>query len=422
MNVEPVALRRATLEDAAGVADVMLDAWRTTYDFPGAHPDDDVRRWVRETLLPETEAWVVVEASGRIVAMLSLSASMLDQLYVTPTWIGRGLGSRLLAIAKERRPNGLDLYTFQANVRARHFYEARGFEVVAMGDGSGNEEAQPDVRYAWRPEGTVPRRLIPSRDGTPIAVFRTGALGGQPLILVHGTTADHTTFRAIGPRLGDRFAVHAMDRRGRGDSGDTVPYSIEREFDDVAAVADALAREAGGPVDVFGHSYGGRTALGAALLTSAIGRVVCYEGAPSPPGSSYHPPGIEDRLRDMLAAGDRDAALATFFTEVVGMSAVDLATYRENPVWPVRAAAAGTILRELEAELEPSAGLDALGRVRQPVLQLLGSDSIAVFHEATNALDARLADSRIVVIEGARHAAHHTHPDLVVDALEAFLT
>lgn len=264
--------------------------------------------------------------------------------------------------------------------------------------------------------------VVDSRDGTPIAVYRTGDPAGRPVILVHGTTADHTTFRAIGPRLADAFDLYAIDRRGRGASGDTLPYSIGREFEDVAAVAGAVAEARRRPVDVLGHSYGGRTALGAALLTPSIGRVVCYEGSPSPPGASYHPSGIEDRLRVLLAAGDDDEALATFFTEVVGMSASDLASYRANPIWPVRAAAAGTILRELEAEEAPDASLEALGCVRQPVLQLLGSDSLPVFHEATHALDDRLADGRIVIIEGARHAAHHTHPDAVVNAVRTFLS
>ena len=87
----------------------------------------------------------------------------------------------------------------------------------------------------------------------------------------------------------------------------------------------------------------------------------------------------------------------------------------------MRAAAAGTILRELEAEADPAASLERLGAVRQPVLQLLGGASLAVFREATVALDARLADGRIVVIAGARHAAHHTHPTEFVEAVRAFL-
>jgi pimeloyl-ACP methyl ester carboxylesterase len=263
------------------------------------------------------------------------------------------------------------------------------------------------------------QRLVHSRDGTSIASFWSG--DGPPLILVHGATADHTTFRTVGPLLAPSFALHAIDRRGRGASGDTPPYAIEREYEDVAAVAEMLAAETGRPVDVFGHSYGGRCALGAALLTDSIRRVISYEGAPTPPDSSYHPPGIEGRLRGRLAAGDRDGALAVFMTEVVGMGPADLAAFQADPIWPVRAAAAGTILRELEAEADPAASLDRLAAVRQPVLQLLGSESLPVFRDATIALDERLAEGRIVVIEGARHAAHHTHPAIVAEAIRTFL-
>jgi pimeloyl-ACP methyl ester carboxylesterase len=148
---------------------------------------------------------------------------------------------------------------------------------------------------------------------------------------------------------------------------------------------------------------------------------VSYEGAPTPAGISYHPPGIELRLRALLDASDRDGALAAFLGEVVGMSPADLDAYRADPVWPVRAAAAGTILRELEAEADPAASIDALGAVRQPVLQILGGDSLPVFRDATSALDARLADGRVTVVDGARHAAHHTHPDAFVAAIRAFL-
>ena len=75
----------------------------------------------------------------------------LEQLYVRRPWTGRGIGSRLLAVAKERRPDGLQLWTFQVNAGARRFYERHGFVVVEMTDGSANEERQPDVRYAWNP-------------------------------------------------------------------------------------------------------------------------------------------------------------------------------------------------------------------------------------------------------------------------------
>jgi pimeloyl-ACP methyl ester carboxylesterase len=266
----------------------------------------------------------------------------------------------------------------------------------------------------------VPDRLVASADGTSIAVFSSGA--GAPLVLVHGAAADHTTFRVVGPRLAERFSVQAIDRRGRGASGDVRPYSIEREFEDVAAVADALADATGTPVDVFGHSWGGRCALGAALRSAAIRRVICYEGAPPPSDDGYQEPSLVGRLAAFDAAGEHDRLLSTFMTEVVGMTPDDLARYRTDPVWPRRVAAAPTIVRELVAESSPAASLDALGAVRQPVLQLLGGASRAVFATATRALDDRLADGRIVVIPGARHAAHHTHPGEVVAAVADFLS
>ncbi len=264
-----------------------------------------------------------------------------------------------------------------------------------------------------------PSRQIESRDGTALALFTSG--DGPPLILVHGAAADHTTFRVIGPRLATWFTVHAMDRRGRGASGDTLPYAIEREFEDVATVAETLAAEAGQPVAVLGHSYGGRCTLGAALLTDRIARLVCYEGAPAPPGSSYEPGEIRDRLRARLEVGDLDSLLADFMSEIVGMTKQELASYRADPIWPVRVAAAGTIPRELDAEANPAASLDQLGAVRQRVLQLLGSESRAIFRDATIALDNRLADGRIVEIAGAKHAAHHTHPDKTIEAVRDFL-
>ncbi len=269
------------------------------------------------------------------------------------------------------------------------------------------------------PTDAAPDRTVRSRDGTPIAVFSAGL--GPPLMLLHGAAADHTTFRVVGPLLAERYAVHAIDRRGRGASGDTSPYAIEREYEDVAAVASALAADGGAPVDVFGHSYGGRCALGAALLTADIGRVVSYEGAPTPPGERYGDAALADDLARLAVEGRGEALLETFMTRIVGMTAADLAAYRADPIWPRRVRAAPTIARELLVEAGEAAGLEQLGRVRQPVLQLLGGDSKPEFGIATRALDARLADGRIVVLPGAKHAAHHTHPAAVVAAVTSFL-
>ena len=148
---DAVTIRRATPDDHEGIGDVWLASWRATFDFPPAHPDEDVRRWLREHLVPDHETWIAIDKRGAVVGLMALSDEMVEQLYVAPPWIGRGLGSRFIKLAKQRRANGLDLYCFQVNARARSFYEHHGLTEIARGDGSGNQERQPDIRYAWRP-------------------------------------------------------------------------------------------------------------------------------------------------------------------------------------------------------------------------------------------------------------------------------
>jgi pimeloyl-ACP methyl ester carboxylesterase len=123
----------------------------------------------------------------------------------------------------------------------------------------------------------------------------------------------------------------------------------------------------------------------------------------------------------LVVGGDRDEALATFMREIVGMPEAELAAFRANPIWARRAAAVHTTIRELKAETSRAASLAALGEVRQPVLQVLGGASGLPFATATRALDARLRSGRVVTIEGARHAAHHTHASEFVAAVESFL-
>ena len=100
-----------------------------------------------------------------------------------------------------------------------------------------------------------------SHDGTVIGFWRSGA--GPALLLVHGTTADHTRWAPIVPHLEPYFTLYAMDRRGRGGSGDAPGYDLMREVEDVAAVVEAI----GGPVFVLAHSYGAACSLEASLLT-----------------------------------------------------------------------------------------------------------------------------------------------------------
>ncbi len=148
-NALDVVLRRATPDDAEMVADVYLRSFQGTYRFGLAHTDGQVRDWIRDVVIPARETWAAVVAGGLVVGMMVLESEELDQLYIAPSWTGRGIGSRFIELAKRLRPMGLSLNTFHVNGHARRFYERHGFVLVDESDGSRNEEHQPDVRYAW---------------------------------------------------------------------------------------------------------------------------------------------------------------------------------------------------------------------------------------------------------------------------------
>ena len=139
------------VEDAIGVADVWLRSRDASVPAipPPVHSDDDVRAYFA-VVLATREVWVV-EGDDQVVALLVLDGDEIDQLYVDPSWTGRGLGSQLIDVAKDRSPSGLNLWTFQSNKRARQFYERRDFIAGEMTDGK-NEEGAPDVRYRWAPD------------------------------------------------------------------------------------------------------------------------------------------------------------------------------------------------------------------------------------------------------------------------------
>jgi len=121
---------------------------------PPVHDDDDVHRYFREIVLPSLETWVIDSdddnEESSIAAALVLNDAWIDHLYVDVGRTGHRLGTRLIDLAKARRPDGLDLWTFAANTRARRFYEGHGFHAIASTDGD-NEEGAPDVRYRWTP-------------------------------------------------------------------------------------------------------------------------------------------------------------------------------------------------------------------------------------------------------------------------------
>lgn len=261
---------------------------------------------------------------------------------------------------------------------------------------------------------------VRSNDGTEITFFSTGQ--GPPLVLVHGMTADHTTFAALVPHLRRHVTVHAMDRRGRGASRDGAHYSLEREFEDVAAVSRRVAHASGTPVAVFGHSFGGLCALGAAARTASIGGLLLYEGWPSVGAGTYAvPPLLIERLETLLADDARDELLELFMREVADLSDDELAMFRAGPAWAGRVAAAPTIPREARAEhtaaFDPVQAVD----ITVPTLLLVGGQSPDDVLAQSETIAGALPDARVSVIEGQQHTAHHHVPDVVADLIVGFL-
>jgi pimeloyl-ACP methyl ester carboxylesterase len=257
---------------------------------------------------------------------------------------------------------------------------------------------------------------IPSKDGIFIAYQRSGA--GPPLILVHGTGGSHVRWASIQPDLEPHFSLYAVDRRGRGESGDAAVYAIEREFEDVAALVEAI----GQPVYLLGHSYGGICALEATLLTQHIRKLVLYEPPIPSPGVQIYPEGAIDRLEALLATNKREEVLMTFMSEVVRMPAHELAQSRASPAWPARVAAAHTLPRELRAHERYRFEPDRFKGLTLPTLLLVGGDSPPRFKMAIDTLNATLPNGQVVVLPGQQHIAMDTAPDLFIREVLAFLS
>jgi pimeloyl-ACP methyl ester carboxylesterase len=234
--------------------------------------------------------------------------------------------------------------------------------------------------------------------------------------LIHGTSADHTRWRTVLPALEERFTVYAVDRRGRGESGDSHEYAIEREFEDIASVVESIDE----PVNLLGHSYGALCSLEAALLTSNIRKLVLYE-PPIPVGVEIFTPGIIDKLQALLDAGDRDGVVTTFMGEVAQVRPNDLRLLQSLPAWKARVAAAHTIPREERANRDYAFNAQRFSKLKTPTLLLVGGDSPQFLKAGSEALQPVLPNCKTVVMPGQQHAAMDTGTELFTDELLRFL-
>jgi pimeloyl-ACP methyl ester carboxylesterase len=258
---------------------------------------------------------------------------------------------------------------------------------------------------------------VRSKDGTEIAFSVSGA--GKPLVLVHGTTADHSRWAPILPALEKKFKVVAIDRRGRGKSGDAKTYALEREFEDVAAVVESFKGE---KVFLLGHSYGAICALEAAARSKNVAALILYE-PPIPTRGPIVSTELIAKLDKLLASGDRDGVVSTFFSEVVHMPSAELDLLKKAPNWPARVAAAHTIPREELGTNNYHFAAQRIAALKKiPVRLLLGGDSPAFFREAIELIKQALPSAEVVVMPGQQHTAINTAPALFTERVVEFLT
>lgn len=267
------------------------------------------------------------------------------------------------------------------------------------------------------PQETIMTRVM-SRDGTQIGFFTSGE--GPPLLLVHGLLGDHTRWEGLRPFLESQFTVHAMDRRGRGTSGDAEEYAIEREFEDVAAVVNAVAEMSGTAVNILGSSGGALYSLGAAMQTPNIRRLALFEPPPTDVAQLL-PDGLLGRLDTLLAEGDREGVLVTAYRAIVGLSDQEIEHLRAQPAWPNRVAAAHTVPRELRGPSGNSFSWEQVKDITAPTLVLVGSETPRPYRDSAEVMAATLPNAELVILEGQGHGAEMFAPRHVAEPVVAFL-
>ncbi|HEX4999830.1 MAG TPA: alpha/beta hydrolase [Terriglobia bacterium] len=256
---------------------------------------------------------------------------------------------------------------------------------------------------------------IHSKDGVLLSCLRAGT--GSPLVLVHGTGASASRWGPVLPAFENRFDIYALDRRGRGNSGDSPDYSIERECNDIASVLSSV----GQPASLLGHSYGGICALEAALTTPDVRALVLYE-PPMPVGHApVYPAGFIERMESLVADGKREDVVKMFALDVLRMPRADFEAARISPGWPDRLAAAHTLPREMRALENYRFDAERFSELRVPTLLLLGGESPDFFKAGIDLLSRTLPNSHVVILPGQRHAAITTAPGLFAAKVIAFL-
>src|ERR671911_53544 len=276
---------------------------------------------------------------------------------------------------------------------------------------------EPDYRDPTDEERSEFMDKVTSRDGTQIAFDRLG--DGPPVVVVGGQLCDRALTRSTAEELAKHFTVFNYDRRGRGDSGDTAPYAVEREIEDIGA----LIVEAGGTASVYGHSSGAGLVLHAAAHGLPIAKIVLHD----PP---YAPDGDEEarrisreygeNLRAMLSDDRRGDAVELFMT-MVGMPQEMIEGMRHTPRWAGLQAMAPTLAYDSEVMgdigRDGTIPVEQASRVRVPALVLTGGADYPWMTDVGRRLAEAMPNGQHRVLEGQEHAVS---PEVLVPVLTEF--
>lgn len=252
-----------------------------------------------------------------------------------------------------------------------------------------------------------------SADGTPISYERSG--DGPPVILAGGALNDQQSFAPLAAALAPHLTVISYDRRGRGASGDTPPYTIEREVEDLAA----LIAEAGGQACVCGFSSGSVLALEAAAAGLPIGKLGLFEPPFRLPDGPQLPPDYQEQVTRLVRGGRPGEAVEYFMIKAVGLSAEAVAQMRRSPAWPPLERLAPTLIYDGLLLLDPALPAGRLATIKVPALVLDSTASAPWLRNSARATAAALPQASQRSLDGT---FHQVPPEILAPVLVDFFT
>ena len=255
-------------------------------------------------------------------------------------------------------------------------------------------------------------KTVTSKDGTTIAFDKSGQ--GPAVVLVCGGSVDHHSNDSLAALLAKNFSVYNYHRRGRGDSGDTQPYAVQREIEDIEAVVDA----AGGSAYIYGSSSGAALAMEAArALPGKITKVALWEPPYILDPNMRPPADTAKTFHDLVAAGKRSEAAEHFMAKVVGMPPDFVAYAKSQPWWAAQEALAHTLEYDATVMGDYSLPEKRIAEVKVPTIVINGSASMPFFQSSGDAMVKLLPKGQRHTLEGQQH---NVDPAALAQALLEF--